>query len=374
MSSRSPSSDTSARVHALDGLRGFAAVVVVASHVFDYDSLPASLMSLLLVSPLGLLVNGAGAVHLFFVLSGYVLALSLSRDDRPGQLARFYVRRWFRIHPPYVVAVLFAWLVASLLVSHGFEVPGVWSRVPLAAFLRVFWFPSLAYGLLGVGWSLFVEMAMSMLFPLVFALTRRIHPGVALGLGVLCLYEFDPRWRFLRFLFDFSVGLCLFMASDRIARIARRWPRGAGSGAFVAGIALLQLPYAFGLAATGFAGLEEGHSSSAVVPLALGAALLICAALHFEPLQRALSTSIASFYGRVSYSLYLFHFAIMRFFETAVFGTPHSLGSALVIFAATLAVATLFAELGWRFVEKPAIGAGRAVVRAGEAFARRVHS
>jgi peptidoglycan/LPS O-acetylase OafA/YrhL len=364
--------DTRSRLHALDGLRGLAAVVVVASHVFDYNSVPANLMSLLLLSPLGLLVNGAGAVHLFFVLSGYVLALSLSRDARPGRLARFYVRRWFRIHPPYVAAVLFAWLVASLLVSRGLVQPTGWAQMPMQKFLRVFLFPSNAYGLLGVGWSLFVEMAMSIVFPLVFALARRVHPGAALGLGLLLLYDFDPRWKFLRFLFDFAIGLSVFLASDRIAQIARRWPRGAAAAAFAGGIALLQLPYAFGLASSGMAGLEEGHSSAVVVPFALGAALLLCAAIHFGPLHRALSTPLARFYGRVSYSLYLFHFTVLWIVEMVVFGRPHSIGAALVVFATTLAVATLVAELGWRLVEKPAIRAGRAAVRVGEAFARRV--
>jgi peptidoglycan/LPS O-acetylase OafA/YrhL len=367
--------DTRSRLHALDGLRGLAAVVVVASHVFDYNSVPADLMSLWLLSPFGLLVNGAGAVHLFFVLSGFVLALSLSRDERPGRLPRFYLRRWFRIHPPYMAAVAFAWLVASALVARGLVQPTGWALMPTQKFLRVFLFPSNAYGLLGVGWSLFVEMAMSMLFPLLFFLARRVHPGIALGLGVLCLYDLDPRLKFLRFLFDFAIGLSLFLASDRIAGIARRWPRGAGFAAVAGGIGLLQLPYAFGLASSGrMAGLEEGQSSSVVVPFALGAALLVCAAIHAPPLQRLLSTPIAKFYGRISYSLYLFHFAILWIVEFGVFGKPHSIGTAFLVFAATLAIATGAAELGWRFVEAPAIRAGRAVIRAGEAFARRVAS
>ena len=367
--------DTRSRLHALDGLRGLAAVVVVASHVFDYESVPANLMSGLLLSPFGLLVNGPGAVHLFFVLSGFVLALSLARDDRPGRLPRFYVRRWFRIHPPYMAAVAFAWLVASALVARGLVQPTGWALMPTQQFLRVFLFPSNAYGLLGVGWSLFVEMAMSMLFPLLFFLARRIHPGVALGLGVLCLYGFDPRLKFLRFLLDFAIGLSLFLASDRIAGIARRWPRGAGFVAVAGGIGLLQLPYAFGLASSGhMAGLAEGQSSSVVVPFALGAALLVCAAIHVPPLQRLFSTPIAKFYGRISYSLYLFHFAILWIVEFGVFGRPHSIGAACVVFATTLAIATGAAELGWRFVEAPAIRAGRAVTRAGEAFARRVWS
>ncbi len=370
MSATAPSLETSLRLHALDGLRGLAAVVVVASHVFDYNSVPASLMSMLLMSPLGLLVNGAGAVHLFFVLSGYVLALSLARDDRPGRLARFYLRRWFRIHPPYVAAVLFAWGVASMLLARGLVEPTAWAVMPWQRFLRVFLFPSNAYGLLGVGWSLFVEMVMSIVFPLLFFFARRIHPAVALVLGVISLYNFDPRWNFLRFLFDFAVGLNVFFATAQIARIAQRWPLGAGLAALVGGVGLLQIPYAFGAMSRGMAGLEQGHSSPVVVSFALGAALLLCAAIHLAPLHRVLSTPIARYYGRVSYSLYLCHFAILWVVEMMIFGPPRSIVAAFVVFATTLAISTLVAELGWRFVEAPSIRAGRAVGRLGEVFAR----
>src|SRR5262245_20415440 len=94
----------------LDGLRGLAAVVVVAFHTFQHVTLSESARTLWLLTPLGALVNGPGAVHVFFVLSGFVLAGALARDARPARLPRYYVRRWFRIHPPYAAAVLFAWL------------------------------------------------------------------------------------------------------------------------------------------------------------------------------------------------------------------------------------------------------------------------
>ena len=76
----------SPRLHALDGLRGVAALVVVAFHVLDYVALPRSLFSVWLMSPLGIFVNGPGAVHVFFVMSGFVLALASLRD--PGLAGR----------------------------------------------------------------------------------------------------------------------------------------------------------------------------------------------------------------------------------------------------------------------------------------------
>lgn len=352
-----------ARLHALDGLRGAAAVVVVAFHVFGQTQLSDPVASIALASPLGLFVNGPGAVHVFFVLSGYVLALTLSRDGAPGRLGRFYVRRWFRIQPPYMAAVLFAWAVSQIVMPLGAQAAGApWMRLPAARLPIALWFPSMAFGLLPVGWSLFVELAMSTVFPLLFALGRRVHPLLPIGLGFALLGEFDPRWRFLRFAIDFALGLALFLRADSITRVVQRWPRSAPLLAGIAGIALLQLPFAIGRAPLGFAGLEQGHSPAAIVQFALGSALLVVAALHAPALRRALSTPLAGFFGRVSYSLYLVHHSVLLCFVLRAPGYTFPWPTALLVFAATLAISSALAALGHRFVEAPSIRAGRAVI------------
>jgi peptidoglycan/LPS O-acetylase OafA/YrhL len=362
-----------ARLHALDGLRGAAAVVVVAFHVIGQTRLSDAVASLLLASPFGLLVNGPGAVHVFFVLSGYVLALTLSRDTRPGRLARFYVRRWFRIQPPYMAAVLFAWAVSQWVMPVGAQATGApWVRLPAQALPIALFFPSMAFGLLPVGWSLFIELAMSAVFPLLFLLGRRVHPLLPIALGLALLHEFDPRWRFLRFAIDFAIGFALFAGAGGIARFVQRFPRSVPAIAGVAGIALLQLPFAIGFAHTGFAGIEQGHSPSAIVPFALGSALLIITALHAPALRRALSTPLASFFGRVSYSLYLVHYSVMICFVLRFPDYRFEWPVALLVFAATLAISSALSELGYRAVELPSIRAGRALIRAAERFAGRM--
>jgi len=362
-----------ARLHALDGLRGAAAVVVVAFHTLGQTRLSDAAASMLLASPLGLLVNGPGAVHVFFVLSGYVLALTLSRDGAPGRLGRFYVRRWFRIQPPYMVAVLFAWAVSHLVMPLGAQAAGApWVRLPAQALPVALFFPSMAFGLLPVGWSLFIEMAMSALFPLLVALGRRVHPLAPLGLGLLLFLDFDPRFRFLRFTIDFALGLALFAGSERIAGVVQRWPRIAPALAGVAGVVLLQLPFAIGRAHPGFAGLEQGHSPAAIVQFALGSALLIVAALHAPALRRVLATPLAGFFGRVSYSLYLVHHSVLFCFVLRTPGYTFRWSTALLVFAATLAISSALAELGYRAVEVPSIRAGRALIRATDRRTKRV--
>jgi len=102
-------SDTSrtevARYRELDALRGLAAISVFLSHAFGLLSAPALLP---LVRSFGLraLSDGAAAVDLFFVLSGFVLAKSLFATAIDYRT--FLIRRVFRIYPAYWASLLFA--------------------------------------------------------------------------------------------------------------------------------------------------------------------------------------------------------------------------------------------------------------------------
>jgi len=364
------------RIHALDGLRGAAAVVVVAFHVFLFVDLTELARARLLATPLGLIANGPGAVHVFFVLSGYVLAIALSRDQARGRLARFYVRRVFRIHPAYMAAVLFAWAASAgypLWRSPGagpscFHVPG-------ALLPRALVFPSMAFGQLLVGWSLYVELAMSFVFPLLFLLARQLHPTAAIAVAALLLIDFDRRPSFLRFALDFALGASLYLERERVARLMGRLPAAGKFAVLIASALLLQAPFALAALQTGRAGLEPVPSAKSVLLMGMGSALLVAVSLHVAPLARFFEAPLARFFGRISYSLYLVHFTVMLALicrgSTAVRPSPLQ---GVLVFAVTLAVSTALAVLGQRFVEEPAIRAGRALIRVGEASARRLRS
>jgi peptidoglycan/LPS O-acetylase OafA/YrhL len=93
---------------AVDGLRGFAALLVVASH--------AGNMGLHLIPGLSLAGTGKYGVYLFFVISAYLLTLQWLRagsqpwHDLP-HLARYFWRRLVRIYPLYAVVLCAAWLL-----------------------------------------------------------------------------------------------------------------------------------------------------------------------------------------------------------------------------------------------------------------------
>lgn len=354
-------------MHALDGLRGAAAVAVFFFHSNLLDPLPEGVRSAILVSPLGALFNGPGAVHVFFVLSGYVLALTLGDDHGRGRLARYYVRRVFRIHPPYMAAVLFAFALSGAVVRllEG-SVEVRWGGVPASKLPIALAFPSMAFGLLPVGWSLFVEGAMSLLFPLLVWMARSLHPSVPLVLSGLFLAELDPRFAFLRFTVDFALGLLLRVEAEAIARGLRALPRWAPAAAAGAGLVLLQAPIAGAVLTTGVVRLDHGHSPLAVVLFAASAGLLVLGTLHSPGLDRVLTRPLARWLGRVSYSFYLVHQTVLIALSWLAQPWAGTVAFALGVTAAGFVVSAALSELGWRLVEAPSIRAGRAVIRAGQ--------
>jgi peptidoglycan/LPS O-acetylase OafA/YrhL len=356
-----------ARVVALDGLRGLAAVVVVSCHLFEFSSLSHGTRSLILSSPVGVLFNGPGAVHLFFVLSGYVLALSLSRDAERGRLLRFYPRRILRIHPPYVAAVLLAWVASfgyPLLGSPAGRQSGFCIHMPADLLPRALALPSLAFGQLPIGWSLYVELMMSMLFPLLLALGRHLHPLAPVLLGAILVQALHPRWNFLVFTLDFAIGVTLHLERERIARWFGGLSGPAWAGLGLASLMLLEAPYPFAWWWYRSAILPGGHSPGVVASMSLGAAGLLVAALHQPAFHRALTTPLARWFGRISYSLYLVHFTVLLFLVCRITGPGIPPLAALALFPVVLAVSAALAEVGYRLVEAPSMRAGRALGRA----------
>src|SRR5437870_5372237 len=83
----------------IDVLRGIAILMVVVVHTSL--SVPALSPKIRNVAAFGQM-----GVQLFFLVSAYTLARSLTlRSDESSGLARYFIRRWFRIAPLYLCAI-----------------------------------------------------------------------------------------------------------------------------------------------------------------------------------------------------------------------------------------------------------------------------
>src|SRR4051812_28719827 len=170
------------RMHALDGLRGLAALGVVLLHVWIYTGANApdkSLTTDLWMGELRL------CVLLFFVLSGFLLAapwVAAARGEREApKLGKFIVRRAARIVPAYWLAL--AGAVALLHgTGHGRDVP--LHDLPQFVFFLPNVFPETRNQLHPPMWSLHVEVSFYVVLPLIGLALMRAGRGLRGPLAV----------------------------------------------------------------------------------------------------------------------------------------------------------------------------------------------
>jgi peptidoglycan/LPS O-acetylase OafA/YrhL len=294
------------RVVALDGLRGLAALIVVIGHTIGAVRQPPGI--------------AAPSVMLFFVLSGYCLAASALRGDRLVDRGQFYIRRLFRIHPPFVFALVIAWGI-SLISRSGPCCDGLSDWVLRYTHLtltpeglsRYLFFPGTAGDLMPVGWTLEVEMVFSLLLPLMVLIARDGHWVIALALSIWALFQAEPAYVGQVYAIHFVVGILVYEASGRLANLAKRAPQLIPAGVLImsfyfTAIGLGLVPAHWNI--FGWMGMPN-QPAVFMFAFALSSAALTIGAVHWPGFRRTLEWGPIAFLGRLSYSVYLLHFTVL---------------------------------------------------------------
>jgi peptidoglycan/LPS O-acetylase OafA/YrhL len=166
----STGSEGPSRLAALSGLRIIAALAVYMSHVGPPHSSPAVLGSFI--------ESGYMGVTIFFVLSGFVLALNYFESltvPNARYIWRYIVARFARIYPLYIL-ILFYILVHRH--AFGENIEGWWVHVvALQA-----WSPNLAqaYNFNGPAWSVSVEFFLYACFPFLVVVLSKLRTSYAI--------------------------------------------------------------------------------------------------------------------------------------------------------------------------------------------------
>jgi len=356
------------RYAALDSLRGLAALSVVLSHIYRAlfgTKLGTALAPYLDRTPLQVLVNGEGAVLLFFVLSGLVLALSTDVAT-PLQIGAYYVRRVARIWLPYLCALL-AFVVACQITRGMLNGP---YTVMNGSFALPFDLRSLLvhlsligslnqYEYLGVSWSLVHEMRASLLFPLLLLALRGRAWVVTAASGLLLLlggHALAVRYgedqystgliNTVYYVGLFVLGILVAQQRATIMRLAATVPRVA----VYAVLALALVLYEGNL-------LWPGDPLAPPIPFAeiAGCGLLVSVGLCLDDRDKILGNAVVRWLGRISYSLYLWH----PLFVLVLYRTLNAVVGPVTLSALVLVCSLALATLGHRWIEIPAIALGR---------------
>lgn len=351
---KDPNTPVSSRINKLDSVRGFAALMVVIGHTLGHavGGRPDLWW-------LQILWDALDAVPMFFLLSGYVLALQLTNSSKPTYTG-FLIRRVCRIWPAFAVA-----LIATFLLLSALHWAGLSTRLPLELSdpsklsLRVLALNLLmATDALAINppvWSLFVEMRISIVFPLILVMAVRTNLYLAVLVGILFsvlvsrlvnanLGELiNDIAATSRFVCLFVVGAALARHGNPCEKLYARLPRCARGSVLVLAVALME--YRF---------WPDQLPAQNYIPW-IGVTLLFIICLYSAAAERFLDRREFIFVGRISYSLYLVHYPILLFFLCT---TPDFVPSWLIVAAVPcLSILTAWALYVW--VEKPMMVVGR---------------
>lgn len=341
----------------LQYLRGAAALLVVYFH--------AVIRSTHELGPgLPLPIIGAAGVDIFFVLSGFVISISIAA--RPLAPAEFFRRRLIRIVPLYWTCTSAVVLIA-LVMPHWLRATVLDPLHVLASYLFIPWHnPAAIAGIAGVdllspvlvpGWTLNYEM----LFYTVFAWAMLFTPEHRTMLIVVTLS---------------AISLSCFLARNYVPAAAFYSP--AHLFEFVAGLLLAERfrmgGFRFGVMAwliviAGSVGclvfLEYNPSLSAPDAagfiLAVAAAAIVATAVSLESHGKLLVSEIGRRLGDASYAIYLTHvfvvaiLAVVLRYASPVLGPE---GGAALQFCYVLACIVLSSAVGLcihRWFDMPAM-------------------
>lgn len=185
----------------LEILRIVAALLVIFFHLQQRFALELGLMTWLND---GLRTLGSIGVDLFFVVSGFVIALNVDRGD---SAARFSVARIRRILPSY-------WLLTALAAVTMIAIPSQFvEHFNLARFVSSLFFVNEQFGfrepLNTLAWTLNLEMRFYLIVALALLLIRKVLPRYAVlivALASLVLFVLIGHQDTIMYEFGFGFG------------------------------------------------------------------------------------------------------------------------------------------------------------------------
>ncbi|MFE3369774.1 acyltransferase family protein [Streptomyces sp. NPDC059173] len=368
-----------------DGLRAVAALMVLVLHLAGWTGIAFDPRG---AAPAAdVLSRLAVAVHVFFVISGFLLYRPYAAAALAGRAAppvrAYYRSRFLRIWPAYTLLVL-----VSLVCFHRevlTEAPRLLRILTLQHIYADGDFPHTRaepWSAFSQTWSLGTEASFYLLLPLLALLLHRATavrrgPGPVLAAFVLAgvlsllwqvaLSAFAAAheaptlmWWLPGYLVFFLAGMALGAVAvhaetaggSPVVRLVRRFPLSCW-GVALAGYAVLASPLAGGHM-TPPSPAQAVVESLAYLVVSGGLVLPVVLAPDSGP-ARLLSRPVVTWLGRISYGIFLWHMFVMAV-ALRVAGLEWGeagLTGFLVLLPLTAAVSVLLAWLSFRYVEEP---------------------
>ena len=277
---------------------------------------------------------GASGVHIFFIISGFVMVITSRHGKDSMPATTFLWRRFLRIYPTY-------WLVASAyLVLHLV----IWRRNPLtlmeyAASFALY--SEYASSIIGQGWTLAYEVY----FYLCFALSLLFRRGIVLltaffvfSVGAAPVIGWAAHIATNSILIEFVAGCWLGCFYLRRPSMLGR----LGLPSLILGIVLL------------FSTIILPRELPSGITMGLPSMLIVAGAVSMENWLQGRTARYIAQLGESSYFLYLSHVLLLEVFVLTISNN----GASIAVLSLLFAIACLIvAHVGHFLVEAPMLRA-----------------
>jgi len=345
--------------HGLDGLRGFAAMMVVFGHIEGFKEKAHFLPELSLNTLSVVRALAPQGVNIFFTLSGFLITyLLLAEKQRTADIAirQFYLRRVFRIWPLFFLAVFLSFFVFPHVFDvHFFHVkttPDFMQKFLLSLFL----FPNIVfvgYGHIffhGILWSIGSEEQFYLVWPHVMRSARTTLRTLLLLLAgcisvqylfsTLRLRTGNPVYYVLENIVVFSP--MIVGAIGAVICFEKKLPLNTSKRAFALICALIVVLYRVNLP---LGVLDRTIYSLLYLALILNLIEKKSVLINFD-------SRLMRYLGKISYGIYIFHsLPIALAIVVAGQFNASSFGLNIFIYAVSVALTILLAHLSFKYFE-----------------------
>lgn len=332
-------------IASIDGLRAISVLAVIAYHYLPN-------------------VKSAGylGVDVFFVISGFVITASIANYQTPNSLkefaVEFYIRRFKRLLPALFAVVIFTSILVMLVTTEGKDNMRT-GALSLIGGANIFLYIKEAdYFALTSElnpfthmWSLAVEDQFYLLLPFLlwgcaFFSVEKSQENINKLITVLSLLCIASLAAFTA-LFDYDYSFSFYMMPTRF------WQIGAGILAYLLVtrsdrfVMIKRVPLTL-LILSLLSILGFGHLQSllAHIGITLVTVLTLMHLWHAHDRANILSMTAPVYIGKISYSLYLWHWPFIVL-------AKHTVGTSPIMIVLCLVLTILFATASFHFIEQP---------------------
>ena len=281
----------------IQGLRALAVLLVIAHHFFPMT-----------------ITGGFFGVDIFFVISGYIITLTLNEQQQNSlrkSLLEFYARRVRRILPSalavILLSVVFTYLLLGSITASDTAVDGIFAALFLAnihfnSSVVDYFASGLPQPILQHYWSLAIEEQFYLIWPLLFFISKKqsIRLTTVILLSITSLI--------------FAITSLLNASPTAyLSTLTRAWELGIGAivalSKFRFSSSLLSYISLFFLIV--LSTLYTPESDFPGLP-ALVIAVLACVVIINSDSNRVLASKVMMWIGDRSYTLYLVHWSVFQ--------------------------------------------------------------